>query len=85
MYPADSGENGFLHNARQKAHPMHGDAQAIAYRQARHQHELNVVNQRFDHARMLKHWGLGKLNRGEGVPETLRLAHCAQSQGGKPY
>ena len=72
---ADSGENGVLHNVRQKAHPTHGDAQAIACRQARHQHELNAINQRFVHARMLKHRGLDRPAQKKYAQSVSEMKH----------
>ena len=56
---------------------MKGDPKAIEFLQAQLKNELTAINQYFLHYRMLKHWGLdklqdlGKLMIGEDVPELL--------------
>lgn len=55
----------FRHNSRKTSNPMKTKGKSIEQLNRTLKDELTAINQYFMHARMLKHWGLNKLNEQE--------------------
>lgn len=57
---------------------MKGDAKAIEYLNKALKNELTSINQYFLHARMLNHWGFGKLGQHEYDESIDEMKHADQ-------
>ncbi len=55
---------------------MQGDAKVIEYLNTQLTNELTAINQYFLHARILRHWGVGKLGKKE-YDESIEEMHHA--------
>ncbi|UDG82298.1 bacterioferritin [Candidatus Vallotia cooleyia] len=55
---------------------MQGNKQVIEYLNSQLKNELTAINQYFLHARMYRHWGLGKLSKHEYDESISEMRHA---------